>query len=298
MPRGSSKTLLVVDPSAETQALALEQAKSRELSVITAPDPHGAMAMLDMTIPDIVLSDLYLPERSGLSMIRDIRRRYSHTALIAMGENGSDATMLEALRAGAIDYLYKPVIAGQLGMALDRALQAIPQTVGDVPGIERVDYRLVIGTDPANVEACVSWIITHTAMLLPEIQRLHLRTTLIELIVNAVEHGSLEIFYDEKHNALGSDQYDSLITQRRRDPRFAHRRVIVHVCRDKNSRSTRYTITDEGRGFKWGGFLTRSDEPCDNRDANGRGVFLAKAFFPDLTYNEQGTEVSFSVPIP
>ena len=66
----------------------------------------------------------------------------------------------------------------------------------------------------------------------------------------------------------------------------------------RSARSTRYTITDEGSGFGWNGFLTRSDEPCDSRVANGRGVFLAKAFFPDLTYNERGTEVTFSVPLP
>lgn len=298
MQPGSSKTLLVVDACPETQALAFEQAKPRGLSVITAPDPQGAMAMLDLTVPDVVLSDLCLPERSGLCLIRNIRKRCSRTALIAIAEQGSDATMLEALRAGAIDYLYRPLIGVQLGMALDRALQVIPHTVEDVPGIDRVEYRLVIGTDPANVEACVSWLIAETAMMLPEIQRLHLRATLIELIVNAVEHGSLEIFYEEKHEALGSGQYESLIAQRRHDPRFANRRVIVHVCRDKAARSTRYTITDEGRGFKWKGFLMRSDKPCDSRDANGRGVFLAKAFFPDLTYNARGTEVTFSVPLP
>lgn len=298
MQTGASKTLLVVDPCPETQALALEQAMTRGLSVITAPDRHGAMAMLDMTVPDVVLTDLCLPERTGLSMIRDIRRRCTHTALIAMAEQGSDATMLEALRAGAIDYLCKPIIGHQLGTALDRALQFIPQTVGNMPGIEQVEYRLVIGTDPANVESCVSWLITETAMTLPEIQRLHLRATLIELIVNAVEHGSLEIFYQEKHEALGSDRYDALIAQRRRDPRFAARRVSVRVCCDKVARNTRYTITDEGAGFRWDGFLTRSDEPCDSRDANGRGVFLAKAFFPDLTYNQRGTEVTFSVPLP
>ncbi len=134
--------------------------------------------------------------------------------------------------------------------------------------------------------------------MLPDRQRLQLRTTLIELIVNAVEHGSLEIFYQEKHEALEQDQYDSLIAQRRRDPQFALRRVLVRACCDKVARCIRYTITDEGSGFGWNGFLARSDESCDSRDANGRGVFLAKAFFPGLTYNERGTEVTFSVPLP
>ncbi|HVG02694.1 MAG TPA: response regulator [Nitrospira sp.] len=294
----SSKTLLVVDPCPETQALAREQAKGRCLSIVVAPDPSEAVALLDMAIPDIVLNDLCLTERNGFSMIRDIRRRCSHVSLIGMAEQGSEKMMLEAFRDGANDFLYKPVIGEQLGMALDRALQVIPQTVGGVPGIEQVEYRLVMGTDPANVEPCVSWLIAETARALPEIQRLHIRATLIELIVNAVEHGSLEIYYDEKHEALGSDRYDALIARRRRDPRFAQRRVIVHVSCDKAARRTRYTITDEGAGFDWDGYLMPSDIPCESRGANGRGVFLAKSFFPDLTYNDRGTEVTFSVSFP
>ena len=293
----SSKTLLVVDPCPETQALAREQAKARCLSVVVAPDPSEAVALLDMAIRDVVLSDLCVTERGEASMIRAIRRRCSYVSLIGMAEQGSEKTMLEAFRDGANDFLYKPVIGEQLGVALDRALQVIPQAVGDVPGIEQVEYRLVIGTDPAQVEPCVSWLIAETAHTLPEIQRLRIRATLIELIVNAVEHGSLEIYYDEKHAALGSDRYDALIARRRHDPRFAQRRVIVHVSCDKASRRTRYTITDEGAGFNWDGYMTPSGS-CESRGANGRGVFLAKAFFPDLTYNDRGTEVTFSVSHP
>jgi len=295
---GSSKTLLVVDPCAETQALALEQATMRGLSVITAPDPHVAMAMLDMTVPDVVLSDRFMPEMTGLAMIRTMRARYPHVAKIIMAKDGGEDTIVEALRAGAVDYLHKPVLGEELGLAFDRALQTIPQTIDDVPGIELFEYQQVIGNDPLHVESCVSWLIQGTAMILPETQRLHLRATLIELLVNAVEHGSLEIFYQEKHEALAKDQYEALIAQRRRDPRFAKRRVIVRACYDKTVRLLRYAIKDEGRGFTWRRFLTRADEPCDSRDANGRGVFLAKSFFPNLTYNEQGNEVMFSVPLP
>ena len=295
---GSSKTLLVVDPCAETQALALEQAKMRGLSVITAPDPHVATTMLDMTVPDVVLTDLFLPDMGGLGLIRQVRARYPHASLILMAEEGNEVTIVEALRAGAVDYLHKPAIGDELGSAFDRALHAIPRTVEDAPGVEQLEYRLVIGTDPGYVETCVTWLIQGTAMMFPETQRLHLRATLIELIVNAVEHGSLEIFYQEKHEALAKDQYETLISARRRDPRFAKRRVVIRACYDKTARMLRYTITDEGKGFRWKSFLTRADQPCDSRDANGRGVFLARAFFPDLTYNDRGNEVSFSVPLP
>ncbi|MCC2643580.1 MAG: putative Response regulator with ATPase domain [Nitrospira sp.] len=295
---GAGKILLVVDPCQETQSLALEQATVRGLSVITAPDPHVAMAMLDMALPDVVLSDPFMPDMAGLAMIRTMHERYPHIAKIIMAKDGDENSIVEALRAGAVDYLHKPVLGEELGLAFDRALQTIPQTIDDVPGIELFEYRQVIGNDPLHVESCVSWLIQGTAMTLPETQRLHLRATLIELLVNAVEHGSLEIFYQEKHEALAKGQFEALIAQRRADPRFAKRRVIVRACYDKHARLLRYAIQDEGRGFAWKPVLTGADEPCESHDANGRGVFLAKAFFPNLTYNEQGNEVMFSVPLP
>ena len=113
-----------------------------------------------------------------------------------------------------------------------------------------------------------------------------------------MEHGSLEILYQEKHEALNTDRFETLLAERRRHPRFAKRRVVVQASYDKERRRLRYAITDEGKGFAWNRFLTTTEQPSVSRDANGRGVFLAKAFFPDLTYNERGTEVTFSVPLP
>ncbi|ULA68933.1 MAG: Putative Response regulator with ATPase domain [Nitrospira sp.] len=294
----ASPTMLVVDPCAEIWALVMEQAKLRGLSVITAPDPHVAVAMIDMAVPDVLMTDLFLPDLGGLELIREIRKRSSRTVVLATGESGQARTILDVVRAGGNDYLQKPVPAEELGLALDRALYLIPSTIENVPGIQQLDYRLVLGTNPNHVEDCVTWLIQQTALTLPDTQRLHLRTTLIELIVNAVEHGSLEILYQEKHEALNTDRFETLIAERRRHPRFAKRRVVVQASYDKDRRRLRYAITDEGKGFAWNRYLTTTEQPCDSRDANGRGVFLAKAFFPDLNYNERGTEVTFSVPLP
>ncbi len=296
--RASAHSLLVVESCAETLALIREQATIRGVSVLTAPDLRGALAMADMALPDVLVADLCLPEQTGLSLIREFRRRSSQTIIIATAETGDAPTILEAVRAGAADYLHKPVLPEELEIVLDRALGRIPQGLEDVPGIEQLAYRLVLGPNPDYVEPCVGSLIERTAMKLPETQRLHLRATLIELIVNAVEHGSLEILCQEKHEALSTDRFDALITERRRNPRFAKRRIVVQASNDKAHRRLRYTITDEGKGFAWNRFLSGLDHSCDNHNANGRGVFLAKAFFPDLTYNDRGTEVTFSVPLP
>ena len=294
----ASPTMLVVDASAETWAMAMEEGKLRGISVITAPDPQVAFAMIDMAAPAILMTDLFSADQAGLLLIRELRTRSPKTVILATGEQDDVDTILNVVRAGAADYLRKPVLAEELGLALDRALEHIPSTIENVPGIEQVGYRLVLGTNPDHVEACVTWLIQQTALTLPEMQRLHLRTTLIELIVNAVEHGSLEILYQEKHEALSTDQFERLIAERRRHPRFARRRVVVQTSYDKARRRLRYAIKDEGKGFAWNRFVATPEQPCDTRHANGRGVFLAKAFFPDLTYNERGTEVTFSVPVP
>lgn len=296
--QAAAPMMLVVDVCAETWALVREQAKLRGISVITAPDPQAALEMIEMAVPDILMTDLFWPNQDGLMLIRDIRTRSAKTVIIASGASRDGLSVLDAIRAGAGDYLQKPVVVEELGFALDRALRRIASTIDSVPGVEEAGYRLVLGTNLDHVEGCVTWLIQQTALTLPEVQRLHLRTTLIELIVNAVEHGSLEILYHEKHDALSADRFETLIAERRRHPRFAKRRVVVQASYDKIRRRLRYAITDEGKGFEWNRFLTTAGAPFDSRQANGRGVFLAKAFFPDLTYNERGTEVSFSVPLP
>lgn len=293
-----SPTLLAVLPDSEALAVTLEQAKTRRVSTITARDPRAALAMVEMALPDVVLTDLFAPEHTGLLLIQEIRKRCINTPIIATAERTDAATILEAVRAGGTDYVPLPICAKEIGPALDRALHRVPRTVDRITGVEQLDYRLTIGTDPHQVEACVTWLIDHTASRLPESQRLHLRATLIELIVNAVEHGSLEIQYHEKHEALSTDQFEALIEARRQDPKFATRRVVVQATYEVGPRRLRYAIEDEGKGFTWSRFLTQGDQPCDSRGANGRGVFLAKAFFPDLTYNERGTQVTFSLPLP
>lgn len=295
--RQAAKTLLVVDQCRDTRALALERAREKGLSVIIASDPAVAQTTLEMTVPDVVLTDLFAPDQSGVQLVRLIRSRYPLCAIILMAEEGNETAVVEALRAGAVDYLTKPIIGEELGESLDRAVEAIPRTVEDIHGLEQVEYRLIIGTDLACVENTVSWLMQVTARMLPETQRLHVRATLIELVLNAVEHGSLEICLRDKREALATNRYDTLVEARRRDPRFSSRKVTACASYDKRARTLRYSVLDEGKGFRWKRLLNRTEDSCGTQEANGRGLFLAQAFFPDLSYNDAGNEVSFTIPL-
>jgi len=71
-----SCTVLVVDPCRETQAQILGHMQDRGFSVITAADPTAALETIALTTPDIVLTDSFLPEGSGLTLTKTLRARH------------------------------------------------------------------------------------------------------------------------------------------------------------------------------------------------------------------------------
>lgn len=294
---GTACHLLVVDACTDTQARILEQVQGRGFSIVTAPDPVSALATIDTTAPDVVITDLFLPEGGGLALAQTLRARHEPCPVIIMGQDEAPSAVLHALRAGAVDYLPKPVAEEELAHALERARHLLPADLADTPGVRRSEYRLTVDSDPAHIPGIVSWLIKTTASTLPETRRLHLRSTLHELLYNAVEHGNLEITYQEKQRAISEDRYEALIEQRLAAARFKDRSVVIDVLYDKASKTLRYRIADSGAGFKWRTIVARAQDVCPSEDVNGRGIFLAKSLFADLTYNDRGNEVTITVPL-
>lgn len=292
-----SEHLLVIDPCPDTQARIAEQLQGRGFSVVAASDPTTALTTIDIAAPDIVITDLFLPEAAGLTLLKELRARHELCPVIVMARDAPELMIVQALRIGAADYLHKPVTEEELAHALQRARNLLPGDLADIPGLSRSEYRLTVDSDPAHIPGVISWLIKTTAANLPPIRRLHLRGALQELLFNAVEHGNLEIAYREKQEALTESRYEELLARRLAQARLRDRRVIIHVLYDKNANNLMYRITDEGKGFKWRSLLTRSHDICESEDVNGRGIFLARSFFPSLAYNERGNEVTITVSL-
>ncbi len=120
-----------------------------------------------------------------------------------------------------------------------------------------------------------------------------LHVALMELLINAVEHGNCRISFDEKTKWLesGGDIFE-LIRVKNHDPRIAARKVYFDY-RITPTRTT-FAIRDEGEGFDWRNRIRRITE--DNYlSLHGRGIMLAEHYVKGLTYNERGNEVRFEV---
>ena len=287
-------TVLVIDACPETHARIVDQVQGRGVSIITASDPSAALSTIELTAPDIVLTDLFLPEGAGLALIQEIRARQARCPVIVMGPADAAPLVVQALRAGAVDYLSKPVADAEVAQAVHRARQGMPGDLADLPGVHRAEYTLTLASDPTHVPGIVSWLLRTTAARLPELQRLHLRGALQELLLNAIEHGNLEIYSQAKHTALAQDRYEALLRQRMSQPPFNERQVTMEVCYEPAAAGLTYRIADNGPGFDWRRQLTATPTAGG---AAGRGIALARSFFPSLAYNAPGTAVTFTVPL-
>src|SRR5262249_10896396 len=72
---------------------------------------------------DVVLSDVRMAGLDGLALLREIRRRWTETVVVLMTAYGTVPEAVEAMRAGAYDYLVKPFSLDQVGLLLERVLE-------------------------------------------------------------------------------------------------------------------------------------------------------------------------------
>jgi len=119
--RTEARTLLVVAGNADTQATILEHAKAQGHSVVAASTPALGLSTFDMTQPDIVITDLFLPEQSGLMLVKQILERRPTCPVVLLTDAGHGESTMAGLRAGALDYVQQPFHEDKFAQALQRA---------------------------------------------------------------------------------------------------------------------------------------------------------------------------------
>ena len=113
MSEHSSHSVLVVEDDPAVRNLISTALESRGYQYTTAGTGKAAIAAAATTSPDIVLLDLGLPDVDGVDVIRRIRT-WSKMPIIVISARSDDSDTIDALDAGADDYLTKPFSVGEL----------------------------------------------------------------------------------------------------------------------------------------------------------------------------------------
>ena len=113
------------------------------------------------------------------------------------------------------------------------------------------------------------------------------RLGLSELMVNAIEHGNLEISFEEKTEFMKSAMIGEEVASRLLLDAYKDRWARIEVSRFSDE--TVITISDEGCGFPWKSYLDR--KLVDISGLHGRGMLLAETQFKTMTYIGNGNKV-------
>ena len=119
----NSGRILVVDDDESLRRVTQVQLEQLGYQVATAADGMQALSTLQKTPHELVITDLKMPAMSGLELLKKIRADYPETIVVMITAFGTVETAVEAMKAGAYDYITKPVHPEELKLCVARAME-------------------------------------------------------------------------------------------------------------------------------------------------------------------------------
>lgn len=283
-------TLLVVDDVATDRTrISGLAARWMNSSILQANDGKAAMAMVEKHQPDIVLTDLHMPEMDGLQLVEALKDQYPYIPVILMTADGSEDIAALALQAGAASYVPKR----NLAQHLERTLQQVHVTTRDariqpeiMHHIQTTRTEIVLYNDRQLIRSAVALLVSFLRCLPlgDETERMRTGIALEEALLNAYYHGNFEV---SGAGGTSPKNLDALIAERVGDRDFGMRRIhiLADICREKAT----FVIRDEGKGFDPAPYLSDRARPMDDRH---RGIHLMASIMDEIRYNDVGNEVT------
>jgi CheY-like chemotaxis protein len=287
--------ILVVDDSDVDRRLAGGLLSSEPMfEVAFATNGLEALEAMSGRMPDLLLSDLQMPEMNGLQLLTTSRMQYPDVPVVLMTAMGSETLAVEAMSRGAASYVPKTKLPERLVatvaevLALAQADRTHERLIGCLTS---TDFNFELPAEPRLIDPLVDLLqqIASGMGLCDFTERVRLGVALKEALVNALFRGNLELAADELPVAAGGEG----------DPRLAEARLAERPYRERLVRvkasirpeEARFVIRDDGRGFDVLAELTAAADPAA-WNAHGRGLALMRALLDDVQYNASGTEVT------
>jgi CheY-like chemotaxis protein/anti-sigma regulatory factor (Ser/Thr protein kinase) len=283
--------LLAVDDEPINLAIIAECLSEDGYQLDEAGDGEEAWALMLEKRYDLLVLDRMMPRLDGLSLLKRIKAdaRWSGMPVIMQTAAATQQEVREGLEAGAYYYLTKPYEP--------EALRALVNTV-----IADLAERDRLREASSHMQTTIS-LLDHGEFSFRTIEEARGLAAalanlcrdgntsamgLVELLVNAVEHGNLAITYAEKSQLRQSYGWEDEVARRLTVEPYCHRRGRIALRRD--GQEIEFTVTDQGAGFDWKPYLAL--DPDRAYDLNGRGIAMAKMLgFTSLEYQGAGNVV-------
>ncbi|MBN2158400.1 MAG: ATP-binding protein [Spirochaetes bacterium] len=216
------------------------------------------------------ISDLKARKKGSVKFRTTIKDKYSH-------EPKEFAVTLEYTGGMDTDY----VILGRASPVIDDVISYFLES-------ERHEYNL--NNYLSNADLISQRLVRNLYKFLDGSTISEVRIALREAIINAIEHGNLNLSFEEKSECLAAGRYFDVVKERQAAQAVAERKV--HVAYSLNGDSVEYTIADEGDGFDHESAMNCDCDDADNAGLmHGRGLMMISDTFDVVRFNEKGNRI-------
>lgn len=223
-----------------------------------------------------VLLDRMMPELNGIDVLKIIKADESTSripVIMQTAKSGID-NMLEGLNAGAHYYLSKPYDQKTLTTIVLTAIRDFQHYKLIKENVDQSAQTLkLLNEGEFNFRTlkqarCLSALLAK-ACSEPD----NIVFILTELMINAIEHGNLDISYKEKSKLIADHKWEDEVNKRLSLPSNLTKYAKIKFIRNTNE--IIFTIIDQGKGFDWQQYMS----VCPNRafDTHGRGIAMANS---------------------
>jgi two-component system KDP operon response regulator KdpE len=133
--------ILVVDDESQITRVLRTTLSAQGYEIRVANDGETALEMVKDFAPDLVITDLAMPNMNGIELCRNLRR-VSQVPILVLSVRGEERSKVEALDSGADDYITKPFSTGELLARVRAALRRAPPVSETKTTIEDGDFSI------------------------------------------------------------------------------------------------------------------------------------------------------------
>lgn len=280
--------LFIVDPLCKKTSPLSKAFDKGGFAPVPVKTAGEALGLIETEKPDFILLKYGPDVESVVGFLRETLRAAPQIKVIVTGPVPDDVSALEFMREGAADCVKGPMsfktLMPSIVRIVDRDRCRSLFCEPDAQSVIKEEKLLVTGNDLDRVPFIVNQAVLNAGYICPDIAQL--KMALGEIIINAIEHGNLNIGMKEKSKAVHNGTYRKLYEKRKKDERYRKRTVEIRVRMEKDSLI--YQVTDEGKGFD---FRKELDPDPEAHIGSGLGMFIARSFFTEVSYEGRGNSV-------
>jgi len=247
---------------------------------------------------DLVIIDSFSEDINALELLKKLKRINPKTGILIISEEITKELSLQVLNDGAYNLLS---FEGSVDALLNNIRSYFHGIQNDRLNIEIIQF-LKEGKITYEIPNSLKYIPVVSHHLTRDLAQVglvseekvdNIKFGIQEILINAIEHGNLEISFEEKSKMLKKRlEISKIIDKYSKQKEFVNRKVRIDFTLTKEK--AEYMITDEGKGFDQK-ILEKEPNNDDLFLEHGRGISMAKKYFDEFYFNAKGNQVTMII---